>query len=215
MLLHAEAVNRARVDAEFSLAQRVQTRLLPTSTPSVLGVQAWAHSKPALQVGGDFFDLILRADGMFVLALGDVSGEGMPAALLMVMTRTVLRGMARFVPLLRPDAIIARANDDLYDDFTEVDMFATGFVASYNPETRGLSYANAGHAPVIYCPAGGEPTMLGASGVPLGILPMTRFESAQLTLGVGDVLVAATDGFNEAFSPSGEMFGYDRLLAIV
>lgn len=215
VLLHAEAVNRARVDAELSLAQRVQTRLLPTTTPNVRGLQAWAQSQPALQVGGDFFDLIPRSDGMFVFALGDVSGKGMPAALLMVMTRTVLRGMARFVPLLRSDAILTRANDDLYDDFTEVDMFATGFVAVYDPATRVLSYANAGHAPVIYCPSGGEPTMLTASGLPLGILPHSSFDVAQLTLGIGDVLVAATDGFNEALSPGGEMYGYDRFLAMV
>ena len=215
VLLHAEAVERARFDAELQLARRVQMRLQPTSTPVVGGLQAWARSRPALEVGGDFFDLILRADGSLVMVVGDVSGKGMPSALLMAMTRTVLRGMARFVPVIRSEAMLGRANDDLFDDFAEVGMFATAFVATYEPGSRLLTFANAGHSPVIYCPAAGTPRMLEAGSPPLGILPSNNIDAERVTLGVGDVLVAATDGFSEAWSPDGEMFGYERLHATI
>jgi sigma-B regulation protein RsbU (phosphoserine phosphatase) len=215
VLLHTEAVERARFDAERQVARKVQMQLLPTSTPTVPGIQAWARSLPALEVGGDFFDLILREDGSLVAVVGDVSGKGMPAALLMAMTRTVLRGMARFVPIIRSEAMLVRANDDLLDDFSEVGMFATAFVATYEPRTRELSYANAGHSPVIYCPAVGTPRLLTAACPPLGILPASEIDPSHLTLGVGDVLVAATDGFNEAWSPSGELFGFERLVSTI
>jgi sigma-B regulation protein RsbU (phosphoserine phosphatase) len=215
VLLHAEAVERARFDAEMQLAQRVQMRLQPTSTPAVQGLQAWARSRPALEVGGDFFDLILRPDGSFVMVVGDVSGKGMPSALLMAMTRTVLRGMARFVPVIRSEAMLGRANGDLFDDFSEVGMFATAFVATYHPANRLVTFANAGHSPVIYCPAAGAPRMLEAGSPPLGVLPSARIDAEQVTLGPGDVLVAATDGFSEAWSPDGEMFGYERLIATI
>jgi sigma-B regulation protein RsbU (phosphoserine phosphatase) len=215
VLLHAEAVERARFDAEMQLAQRVQMRLQPTSTPAVQGLQAWARSRPALEVGGDFFDLILRPDGSFVMVVGDVSGKGMPSALLMAMTRTVLRGMARFVPVIRSEAMLGRANGDLFDDFSEVGMFATAFVATYHPANRLVTFANAGHSPVIYCPAAGAPRMLEAGSPPLGVLPSARIDAEQVTLGPGDVLVAATDGFSEAWAPDGEMFGYERLIATI
>ena len=213
VLLHAEAVERARFDAERQVARQVQMQLLPTSTPTVPGVQAWARSLPALEVGGDFFDLILREDGSLVAVVGDVSGKGMPAALLMAMTRTVLRGMARFVPIIRSEAMLVRANDDLLDDFSEVGMFATAFVSTYEPRTRELTYANAGHSPVIYCPAGGKPRLVEAGCPPLGVLPGLDVAPGRLTLGVGDVLVAATDGFNEAWSPAGELYGMERLIS--
>ena len=94
-------------------------------------------------------------------------------------------------------------------------MFATAFVATYHPANRLVTFANAGHSPVIYCPAAGAPRMLEAGSPPLGVLPAARIDPEQVTLGPGDVLVAATDGFSEAWSPDGELFGYERLIATI
>jgi sigma-B regulation protein RsbU (phosphoserine phosphatase) len=198
----------------MELAQRVQLRLLPQEIPRIAGLDVHARSRPALQVGGDFYDFI--TDGRhFTFTVGDVSGKGMPAALLMAMTRTALRSKSRFMTKASPAAIMERANVDLYDDFTEVGMFATTFVGQYLAQERRMIYANAGHSPVMYCPAGGPVRLLEADGPALGVLPTSLCETQSLALGPGDLLIVATDGLNEANSPDGELFGYDRLLGLV
>jgi sigma-B regulation protein RsbU (phosphoserine phosphatase) len=167
-----------------------------------------------LEVGGDFFDYIHEKGRPLTCIVGDVSGKGMPAAMLMAMTLTALRGKSHTMEDASPDARFARTNEALYNDFTEVGMFATVFVSQYDPEKRRLAFVNAGHSPVIYRPAGGAATMLEADGVPVGVLPVSLCEQQAVSLGPGDLLILGTDGFSEAANNSGEMFGYDRLLAL-
>jgi sigma-B regulation protein RsbU (phosphoserine phosphatase) len=131
------------------------------------------------------------------------------------MVRTALRGKANFMPLLDPVKIMTRANEDLYADFTEVGMFATVFVGMYESTKRTLYYANAGHAPVIYRPAGCLSRLLEADGVPMGVLDDPLCTIQAVPLGPGDLLVLATDGFNEAISPDGAMFTIERLLTLM
>lgn len=211
----AERIAQARLKAELDLTASIQLQLLPQRIPSVAGLDMYARSRPATHVGGDFYTFITHATGHLVLAIGDVSGKGLPAALLMAMTRTVLHGVARFVPLLHPQAVLRRVNEDLYDDFTDVGMFATVFVGCYDSANGQLSYANAGHSPIIYCPAGGTAQLLRADGPAIGVLPTTHCANITLTIGVDDVLVLATDGLNEAHNVAGELFGYERLCELV
>jgi len=130
------------------------------------------------------------------------------------MTRTVTRSRAKSNKNLSAGDILTAANTDLYDDYTQVTMFTTAFVGCFDPQTRDLVYANAGHAPVIYY-TNGSATMLRPDNIPLGVLPDVDYIDHHLTLSPGDVLAIATDGFNEARKPGGEMLGYEKLIQAV
>jgi sigma-B regulation protein RsbU (phosphoserine phosphatase) len=210
--MYQESLTQAKMQTEMELAQNVQLHLLPQALPEVPGLDIFAGSLPALQVGGDFYDYVYQPGEPFHFTVGDITGKGMPAALLMTMARTVIRTKARSLADPSPAHIVGSSNDDMYDDFTEVSMFATVFVGQYHHRDRMLYYANAGHSPVIYCPLGGNAYLLEADSTPMGVLPVSTCENHALALNPGDVLVVATDGFSEAQNQTGELFGYDRLL---
>jgi len=210
-----ELVAREGLKMEMDVAAGIQLHLLPQTAPQVPGLDVCARSLPAAQVGGDFYSFNTREHRPFVFAVGDVSGKGLPAAFLMAMTRIALHGAARFMPGVNPRALLNRVNEDLYDDFTELGMFATIYTGCYDVSSRRVSYANAGHSPVIYCPFDEPAILLEADGPAAGVLPINLCENFALTLRPGDILAVATDGFSEATSTTGEMFGYNRLLALV
>jgi sigma-B regulation protein RsbU (phosphoserine phosphatase) len=217
--LYQEKLAQTRLETEMALARRVQMHLLPQRPPVVPGLDVYARTLPALEVGGDFYDLLETPSGPYSFVVGDVSGKGISAALIMAMTRTVLRGAGRAPNRdnhwATPAEIMARATEELYDDLTEVSMFATIFLGQYDAANRQLCYANAGHSPVIYCAAGCEAQMLEADGPALGVLPINLSENQHMSFGPGDLLVVGTDGFNESRNTDGEMFGYERLLRLV
>ena len=212
--LHELAAHK-QLKMEMELAASIQMHLLSQKPPQVKGLDLFARSLPALQIGGDFYSFYMSEQRPFIFTVGDVSGKGLKAALLMAMTRVVLDGAARFMPTVHPKALLNRVSEDLYDDFTELSMFATIFTGCYDPKSRQLSYANNGHSPVIYCPIGGPARLLEADGPAAGVLPFNLSENFTMLFEPGDVLVVATDGFNEAFNEQDEMFGYDRLLKLV
>ena len=215
ILLFEENLSQIRLHTEMSLARNVQVSLLPKNPPNTPGIEVWAKSSPALQIGGDFYDFISQPDQSLIFSAGDVSGKGLAAAMLMAMTRTTLRNAMMFGQSDILEQVIHNTNTALYDDFTEVGMFATLFVGQYLPQSRQIIYVNAGHAPVIYCPANDSARLLEADGVPIGVLPHNLSQENALFLRPGDVLVIATDGFNEARNAVGEMFGYQRLLELI
>jgi sigma-B regulation protein RsbU (phosphoserine phosphatase) len=215
LLLYHEHLEQTRMQTEMRLAQSVQLNLLPHTPLGITGLDLWAGSRPASRVGGDFYDFIDRPGGPFTFTVGDVSGKGMPAALLMAMTRTVLRNKAKLSPPPTPQVVMDRSNEELYNDFNEVSMFATVFVGQYSRDSRELVYANAGHSPVVYVQAGGEAQLLRADGTAMGVLPQSYAVDRRLILRPGDLLVVGSDGLNEAHNPMDEMFGYDRLLQLV
>jgi sigma-B regulation protein RsbU (phosphoserine phosphatase) len=214
VLLYQETLEQAKLKTELDLAARIQLRLLPQKLPRVAGLDLAAASRPALQVGGDFYDLIKQPAQPFVFVVGDVSGKGMSAALLMAMSRTVIRSRAHALGRRLPDELMNCVNEDLYDDFTDVGMFATAFIAQYNHELRELTFVNAGHSPVIYCSAEGDAELLQADGTAIGVLPISLCENQVRAIQPGDLLIVATDGFSEARNGTGELFGYDRLLRL-
>ncbi len=214
-LQHSQDLARARLQSELELARRVHQRLLGHQPPPVHGLDISAASRPALDLGGDFYDFVCQPGRPFVFAVGDVTGKGLSAALLMTMTRSSIRSKASFAPHPQPDYVLRNANEDLYGDFAHVGMFATAFVGQYQPEDGRLVYANAGHSPVIYRPSGGQALLLRADNTALGILPGTSFVSRSVAVGPGDLLVVATDGFSDARGRGEELFGHARLLRLV
>lgn len=214
--LHQELLTKAKLQAEADMAKNVQMQLLPTTPPSIPGLDLFAQSKPASQVGGDFYVFIPDAT-VPLFVLGDVSGKGMPAALLMTMLRSSFQSAARITKdqdRITVD-VLNDANNSMYGDFTTVEMFATSIVAAFDLKTRRLSYSNAGHSPVIYCPVGSEPEILPANGPAMGVVDMDVAGLDTITLNPDDVFIICTDGFVEAWNEDGEMYGYDRLLNLV
>lgn len=216
LLLHQEMLEQTKLQTELELAQQVQLQLLPQTIPDVLGVDVFAVSRPALQVGGDFYDLIAEPGRPFIFTVGDVSGKGMSSALLMAMTRIMIHSRGKFMPRSTPAIILDRVNEEMYDDFTEVSMFATVFLAQYDPNSREIAFANAGHSPVIhYLAERGTAEMLEADGTALGILLVNYCEDQTTYFDVDDIFVIATDGFSEASDGAGNLFGYDGLLRLI
>lgn len=215
VLLYQETLAQARLQTELEMAQRVQSQMLPQRIPQVSGLEIAAGALTALQVGGDLYDFIEQPEQPFKFMIGDVSGKGMSAALLMSATRTLVRSHARMPSLPSPAEVMTGLNESLYEDFTELNMFATVFFGQYNPHTRQLIYANAGHSPIIYRPAGGQAVLLEADSPPIGVLPMSLCENHIIPFNPGDVFITLTDGFSEARAPNDELFGYKRLLELV
>lgn len=214
-LLHQDMVEQMRLHTEMHMAHQVQQRLVPQHFPQIDGIDIYADWRPARQASGDFYDFIVRPDGPLIVTVGDISGKGMPAALLMVETLTEIRSQAKLLFDPNPADILRCINTIMYEDFTSVEMLATVFIGQFDPSCNELYYANAGHAPVIYCPASGTPRLLKADGPPLGILPTITYTNQSVKLQTGDIVIVATDGFNESFNSTGEMFGYDRMLRLV
>jgi len=211
VLLHQETLEQTKLQTEMELATQAQLHLLPQSPPDVEGLEIYAESRPALHVGGDFYDFIYRQGRPFIFSVGDVAGKGMSAALLMAMSRTAIRSKANFMPRVTPETIMNRSNDDLFGDFAQVGKFATVFVGQYNPAEHTLLYTNAGHSPVVYCPRGGTARLLEANGSAMGMMHINAYHNQMLLLNTGDVLVVGTDGFSEARNAHREIFGFERL----
>jgi sigma-B regulation protein RsbU (phosphoserine phosphatase) len=211
--LQEQMVVQERLRGELEIAASIQMALLPTSLPHVKGLEIAAACRPANEVGGDFFDFVHTGDVLGV-TLGDVASKGIPAALFMVISRTLLRAAA---PLhISPRRVLEHTNRDIYDDLSGTGMFVTIFFAYCNPRTRKLTYANAGHAPVLfYRNATATCEFWAADGPPVGVLPEIMSKDYATYLEEGDVLVVMSDGFNEAANRRGEMFGIQRLREVV
>jgi sigma-B regulation protein RsbU (phosphoserine phosphatase) len=211
--LHDRMLARGLSERESELAADIQSALMPHVPPAVPGIDLVARFRSAADVGGDFYDYVVRPNGQLALFLGDVSGKGWPAAMVMTMTLAVLRAASQL--LERPSAVLERANAELYAELNEVGGFVTAFAGNYDAATARLAFASAGHSPVLYRARGGRTRLLRATGLPLGVLRERPPTAAVVRLGPGDLLVVATDGLSEATSPTGELFGHQRLLRLV
>ena len=190
----------SRFRTEIELAQQVQQNLLPASAPVVVGLDIFAVFRPQYLIGGDFYDFMLDQDQRFIFIVSDVCGKGLPAALVMSITRQALRIGASPLLGLSPEDIFLKTNAMLYEDFSRLASFATVFIGRYNPATRMLVYANAGHSPVIFKPAGKAASLLLADAAPIGVLPTSSSKNHYLQLSPGDLMVVGTDGLAESHS---------------
>jgi serine phosphatase RsbU (regulator of sigma subunit)/predicted ester cyclase len=207
----AEARERERIEQELQVARRIQQELLPEATPELDGWRIAAYYGPAREVGGDFYDFLELEDGRLGLVVGDATGHGMPAALVMATTRGMLRAIVR--SLESPGEVLARVNEALVAEIPP-STFVTCFYGILDPENGHLRYANAGHN--LPCRRhNGQADELRARGMPLGLMPGTGYEEKEAALEVGDSTLFYTDGLIEAHNPQGEMFGTPRLRGLL
>jgi serine phosphatase RsbU (regulator of sigma subunit)/anti-sigma regulatory factor (Ser/Thr protein kinase) len=208
----AEARERERIAQELRVARLIQQTLLPREIPAVEGWEITPYYEPAREVGGDFYDVISLPDGHLGLVIADVTDKGVPAALVMATTRSVLRAAA--TRLEAPGAVLARVNEMLVPDIPP-NMFVTCFYAVLDPTTGGLQFANAGHDVPYWRTAAGELRELRARGMPLGLMEGMAYEEHEVRLCPGDHFLLYSDGLVEAHNPQREMFSFERLASLV
>ncbi len=206
--LHREAVEKEKMEREMELAASIQKTILPDALPEVEGLFLAGGNRPTKQVGGDYFDVYPLPGGLTALCVADVSGKGVPAALLV---STVHACLHLLIPNLSGDlpALVARVNKHLVR-FSSTRKFATLFVAVFDPASGLLRYVNAGHNPGLWIGPGGA-TLLPSGGVPVGMMPAAVHREDSVTLNPGDTLLLYSDGITEALNRDDEEFGMDRL----
>ncbi len=197
------------IQNELSIASKIQQSILPTVFPRNATCQVFSHMEPARNVGGDFYDIVALERGRIGLAIADVSDKGVPAALFMMSSRTLLKGAA--ISFASPGEVLDEVNDLLNDD-NDAAMFVTVLYAIFDPESGNFSYANGGHNPPLRVHADGSSSLLPLTGgIALGVAPSISYESHTITLAPGESVVMYTDGITEAINDTGEEFGMDRL----
>lgn len=208
--LASEAARRERIDREIEIAREVQERLFPQQLPTLPGHSIHGACRPAQGVGGDYYDVLTLEDGSLGLAIGDVSGKGISAALLMASLRASLRGMTMDGPADLA-VLMSRVNRLVYES-SATNRYATFFFAIYQPANRLLRYVNAGHNPP-YVLRNTEIHSLEGGGPVIGLLPDAFYEECRLLLEPGDLLLAYTDGISEALNLQDQEWGEERMLA--
>ena len=207
-----ERINRVRMERELELATEIQQRFQPAGPPIVEGYDFQGISFSCYEIGGDYYDFIPRHDGTMLVALGDVSGKGTAAALLMSSLHAAIHGqVAAKTPLVQT---VVSINTYLAEN-TPANRFITLFVAELEPVSGILRFINAGHNPPLIGRANGTIEQLSSGGLPLGIMPFAEYESGEVTLYSGDVLVVYSDGVSEANNLNEDEFGLDRLIEVV
>jgi sigma-B regulation protein RsbU (phosphoserine phosphatase) len=209
--LAEEEAALVRLEQELNLARDIQMKLLPAKAPRLEGFDVAGRSLAARQVGGDYYDFLKAGENKLGVCLGDVSGKGISAALLVAGVQAVMRGQNLTES---PLAVrLSRANQVLYES-SDSDKFATFFYAQIDGPNRRLEYSNAGHNPPVLFSDGLEPRLLEVGGPVLGVLPGLPYEQASVDLKAGDLLLIYSDGFSEAMNLRFEEYGEERLHAL-
>jgi predicted ester cyclase len=212
--LEQERIERERVDQELRVARRIQHTALPKEVPQLERWQISPFYQPAREVGGDFYDFHLLSKGRLGLVVGDATGKGVPAALVMSTTLGMLQLAARALDFPSPGEVLEQVNETLFARIPS-NMFVTCFYAILEPENGRLTYANAGHDLPYLRRRGGECEELRARGMPLGLMPGMGYEQKEIELDAGEAALFYTDGLVEAHDQRGEMFGFPKLRALV
>ena len=201
---------RERLESELALARRIQERLLPARAPAVPGAEIAGVSEPARAVGGDYYDHVVLADGRVALVIADVSGKGVPAALLMSAFRAAL--LSQLESGAAPAAAMAGVNRFLHRS-VEPGRFVTAFLALLDPRSGRVEYCNAGHNPPYLVAREGGTETLETGGLLLGMMEEGSYQQAAVDLAPGATLALFTDGVTEAQRADGAMWGEERLVA--
>jgi len=209
--LKIEMVDRERIEREMQLARQIQKTFLPQTMPEIDGWEVDLRWRTAREVGGDFYDVFTTRDGRIAFAIADVADKGMPAALYMTVTRTLIRSAAQ--SLSSPADVMTRVNE-LLEEESENGMFVTAIYAVLDPRSGVLEYANAGHnLPLLFRHHTRHIERLARGGVALGVLEGEKYPCHKISMKEGDTLLFYTDGVTETFSPAGEQFSEKRLLS--
>ena len=213
--MHTQEIRqRELVEQELEVARSIQQASLPKEVPELEGWQISPFYRPAREVGGDFYDFHLLSEGRLGLVVGDATGKGVPAALVMSTTCGMLQLAAQALDSSSPSEVLARVNETLLARIPP-NMFVTCFYAILDPKSGSLSYANAGHDLPYLRHHNGEAEELRARGMPLGLMPGMGYEEKETILQAGESVLFYSDGLVEAHDPDGEMFGFPRLRALV
>jgi serine phosphatase RsbU (regulator of sigma subunit) len=206
---------RQSTEQELRLARSIQRASLPEEVPELEGWQISPYYQPAREVGGDFYDFHFLTEGRVGLVVGDATGHGVPAALVMSTTCGMLQLAAQELGSSSPGEVLSRVNETLFTRIPS-NMFVTCFYCILDPDRATLSYANAGHdLPYVLRGSSGDVEELRARGMPLGIMPGMGYEENEIVLEEGEAALFYSDGLVEAHDPMGEMFGFPRLRALV
>ena len=197
---------------ELDVANKIQQSILPDQFPHVDGCEVFGCMEAARNVGGDFFDVIKLDRGCLGLAVADVSDKGVPAALFMMSSRTLLKGAA--VGIGHPGAVLSEVND-LLNETNDAAMFVTVFYGVYDPASKVLTFSNGGHNPPLVVHADGSSEELELTGgIALGAVPQFEYGQASVQLRPGDMVVFFTDGVTEAVNPRNDEFGLEAVQAL-
>jgi steroid delta-isomerase-like uncharacterized protein len=207
------ALMRQSIEQELMLARSIQQASLPQVVPELEGWQISPFYQPAREVGGDFYDFHLLSEDRLGLVVGDATGKGIPAALVMSTTCGMLRAVSQALDYCSPGQMLERVNEALVPSIPS-NMFVTCFYAVLDPKSATLRYANAGHD-VPYLHRNGNAEELRARGMPLGLMPGMRYEEDEIVLDAGEAALFYSDGLVEAHDLRGEMFGFPRLRELI
>jgi serine phosphatase RsbU (regulator of sigma subunit)/predicted ester cyclase len=210
--LEQERIERERIEQELQVARSIQHASLPEEMPTLEGWQISPFYQPAREVGGDFYDFFELPEERLGLVVGDATGKGVPAALVMASARSMLRAVAQASDY-SPGDVLERVNDALVPDIPP-NMFVTCFYAILDSRSGSMSFANAGHD-LPYVWHSGEAQELRARGMPLGLMPQTSYEENEIILGAGESALFYSDGLVEAHDPQRDLFGFPRLRGLV
>jgi serine phosphatase RsbU (regulator of sigma subunit) len=213
-VLAQEIRERERVEQELRVARSIQQASLPKEVPSLQGWRINPYYQPAREVGGDFYDFHPLPEDCLGVVVGDATGKGVPAALVMSTTCGMLQLAAQALESPSPGEVLAQVNETLFARIPS-NMFVTCFYAVLDPISASLRYANAGHDLPYLHSGRGEAEELRARGLPLGLMPGMGYEQKEIELDVGEGVFFYSDGLVEAHDPKGEMFGFPRLRALV
>lgn len=211
-LLQQEMVARERLETEVQLARQIQQTFIPSVLPSHPNWQIAARWRTARQVGGDFYDVIELPNDKLGIFIADVADKGMPAALFMALTHTLVR--AAVAETSSPREALRRVNDSLLPD-THQGMFITAVYGELDLKAGTFTYVNAGHNPPFWMKTDGGLEKLTRTSIALGVMEQPVIEEKTLSFAAGDTLLLYTDGLTEAFSPGGDLFGEGRLLDVI
>lgn len=203
--LRLEAESARLMMKELEIAHSVQQRLFPQDPPAVPGLQYAAHCRPAKSVGGDYYDFIAMEDGGMFFTIGDVSGKGIAAAVLMASIQASIRSQVVSVP--KSLATLMETFNKAVYSFSMADRYSTLFCGQLDASMRKLTYVNAGQVrPVILRAKDGSMASLDAGGLPVGLLPIADYEQGEVTLETGDLVLGYSDGISEATNVKGDMW---------
>src|SRR5215208_3565789 len=212
--LEQERIARERIEQELEVARGIQQASLPKEVPTLEGWRISPYYQPAREVGGDFYDFHVLSKGRLGLVVGDATGKGVPAALVMSTTCGMLQLAARASGPSSPSEVLEQVNETLFARIPQ-NMFVTCFYAILDPKSGSLSYANAGHDLPYLRRRGGDCEELRATGMPLGLMPGMSYEQKETILDAGEAALFYSDGLVEAHDPKGEMLGFPKLRALV
>jgi sigma-B regulation protein RsbU (phosphoserine phosphatase) len=212
VMLHEQLIEKQRLETQLEVARQVQLELLPARDPQLEGFDISAYNFPTEEVSGDYYDWVKIYDDQIGIVIADVSGKGVPAALLMAFLRASLRAASHIG--YAPQVSMSKVNYLLWESI-ERNQFVTAFYGILDATNRTFAYANAGHNPPMLIDIDGTAHFEERGGVPLGMFRDSRYYEYYATIAPGQILVLYTDGVTEATNPSGEEYGRDRLAEAV